>query len=87
MQIRLSTLSTCSPEERRSLLSELVRAAVAPRTAAQAAAIDARIGEYERRCAMTSTEMQRRLASGEIGDTADTARWLMLLRVRDEPHE
>ena len=80
--MRLTSMSKLSAEERATAVAELGRRAAAPRNG-QAKDIEARIRAFEVRYEMTSKEMRRRFASGELRDTADTSRWLMLLRARE----
>lgn len=42
-----------------------------------------RVASFERRYEMTSDEMRKSFARGELKDTADTSEWLMLLRTMD----
>jgi hypothetical protein len=81
-RMRIVGLSKRSAEERARLSEELGKKATAPRNG-QAVDIDARLRAFEVRYEMTSTEMRVRFSRGEVRDTADVARWLMLLRARD----
>lgn len=45
--------------------------------------LDARIAEYQQRFGMSSDEMRGKLASGDLVETVDICRWLMLLKLRD----
>jgi hypothetical protein len=80
--MELRKYSMLSQGERDAVVEELGRKAVAPRNG-QAVGIEARVAAFEAQYGMTSDEMRRRFASGEIGDTADTSSWLMLLRSRE----
>lgn len=83
MKLDLSEWSCMDEEARDVALDDLVRAARQPRTAEQAAVLDARIAEHEKRSGMTSDEMRAGLRAGTIPDTCETSRWLILLRMRD----
>jgi hypothetical protein len=65
-------LAAMSPEERRRALSELTSGAP------NGVRIAEEIRALERRYEMTSETMRARVSRGEL-DTADTARWLVLL--------
>jgi len=80
--MRLVDIFKLDEERRRRALCDLVAQATSPRSEAQAARLDARIEELERRYGMTSVEMQIAFARGEVPDTADVARWLILLAAR-----
>lgn len=80
--MELRRFAELSTEERESFVDELSRKATAPRNG-QAANIDARILAFENQYGITSDEMRRRFKSGEMRDTGDVSRWLMLLRVRE----
>jgi hypothetical protein len=70
----LATYAKMTPDQRKAALEEeLTR----PSDSA-AARVAAEIRELELRYDMTSATMRLRTARGEI-DTADTARWLVLL--------
>lgn len=80
--VDLRKYSALSPEERDAAVEELGRKAVAPRNG-QVVGIEARVQAFEAQYGMSSGEMRRRFATGEIRDTADTSSWLMLLRSRE----
>lgn len=80
--MRLNVLTELSAADRARAVEELGRKATAPRNG-QAQGIDARIHEFEIRYEMTSVQMCERFARGEMRDTSDVSRWLMLLRVRE----
>ena len=80
--VRLSDLSKMSPGDRDREMGALAqRAAAKPN--GQLKTLDAEIGQLEIRYQMTSDSMRAAFAKGEVRDTADIARWLILLRVRD----
>ena len=80
--MKLEEFSRMDASGQRSAVEEISRCALAPRNG-QAHSIDARILAFEVRYEMTSQVMRERFATGELQDTADLARWLMLLQVRD----
>jgi hypothetical protein len=80
--IRLSDLSKMPQGERERALGALVERAKG-KPNGQIKALDAEIGEFEIRYQMTSDKMRAAFAKGEIRDTADIAKWLILLQVRD----
>ena len=68
----LRDFSAMGPRERRRALAEMLNG-----PAPSDSRIEAEILALERRYAMTSREMRARVCAGL--DTADTARWLVLL--------
>ena len=83
MKVRMSDMHAMTEAERRMTLNDLADAAMAPRTAAQAKALDARLAEFEVRYEMSSADMLRGLADGKVRDTADIAKWAILARLRN----
>lgn len=79
-KLTLSELRGAGDEERSRKLSELVEDARSPRNG-QARDIDARLRAYEIQYGMTSEEMRAKFRAGKQEDTADIARWLMLLSI------
>jgi hypothetical protein len=61
-----------TPEARSEALRKLT-------SVSNGARVDAQIRAFEQQYEMTSDEMRARVSRGEL-DTADTARWLVLLR-------
>lgn len=82
MDIRLSELFRMRPEERERTMGALAERAKG-KPNGQMKALDAEIGELEIRYQMSSADMRAAFARGEITDTADIAKWLILLRARD----
>jgi hypothetical protein len=80
--IRLSELSKLGATEKDSKLRKLMGATRRPPNG-ELAALDGRIREYEARAGYDSGTLKRRLASGEIAETADVCDWLMLLDLRE----
>lgn len=64
------------------VLAELVHAAKSSRNG-QRAILDARIKEFEMKHEMSSATMRRRLREGTLKETADIARWLMIIAARE----
>ncbi len=69
--LRLSDYAKMGPEEQRRALHDLM-------AKPNGARLEAQVRELEQRYEMTSETMRARAQRGEI-DTADTARWLVLL--------
>jgi hypothetical protein len=82
MAVRLSELSRMSDPERERTLDDLVRRAKG-KPNGQLKMLDAEIRSFEIRYEMSSVEMRAKFGRGEVADTADIARWLILLRARD----
>lgn len=82
MTLKLSELAKMPKPQRDAALADLVRAAKAPRNG-QGKVLSERIRAFEVQYEMTSEEMLERLAAGDLHDTADIARWAMLLYARD----
>jgi hypothetical protein len=78
MQIRLSDLARLTAREQAEVLREMVADA---RTNGRhrRAIINSRIRGFEERYEISSDEMLRRLATGEMSETADVSMWLYLL--------
>lgn len=85
-RVKSSELAIMTAEERKETLGGLIDAAKNDSKATRIV-LESRIRELERRYGMSSEEMQARLAQGLIEDTAETSRWLILLRAlsRYEP--
>jgi hypothetical protein len=83
--IALSEFKTMSDSEKNQRVSDLFQAAVNPTSeqlAEQKNKLTDQIQVLESRYKMSSGEMKRKLATGEIKETADFCRWLMLLKIR-----
>lgn len=63
-------------------MSKLVKSAKAAPNG-QMNALDAEIRDYEIRYAMTSEKMLSEFKAGVVKDTADIAKWLILVQVRE----
>ncbi len=74
--MRLSDLSAMTEAECNEALGLLVGEAKAH--GKRSRVIDAKVRELELRYAMTTVEMKRRFAAGDLKDTADIARWSVL---------
>ena len=72
MVVKLSDYAQMTSSERGATLGELM---VSPRDTAR---LEAEVRALEQRYEMTSETMMQRVRSGVL-DTADTARWLVLL--------
>jgi hypothetical protein len=82
VDIRLSELFRMRPEERERTVGALAERAKG-KPNGQVRVLDAEIGEFEIRYQMSSVDMRGAFARGEVTDTADIAKWLILLRARD----
>lgn len=80
--VKLSDLAKMPQSDSDQILSDLVSSAKARRNG-QRAILDARIRDFEIRYEMTSETLHERLRSGACHETAEIARWLMLLAARD----
>jgi hypothetical protein len=76
MAIRLSDLCSLSEAEQLQALNEL---------SAEPSPARARIRRYELRYEMSSAEMRRQIASGQMKETADIADWLFWLNAQPNP--
>lgn len=81
MSVKLKDLANMPEGEQNEALTDLVRAAKAPRNG-QAQVLDRRIREFEVRYEMSTDEMLDHFARGDIKDTADIAEWSILARAR-----
>jgi hypothetical protein len=70
------------PGERERALDDLVHKAKG-KPNGQLKSLDAEIRGFEIRYEMSSDEMRAAFGRGEVRDTADVAKWLILLRARD----
>ncbi len=82
MGLKLSELGQMNQAERDAALSGLVQAAKAAPNG-QLKRLASGIQEFEQRYEMTSSEMLDACRLGTQKDTADTAKWQILLTVRD----
>lgn len=83
--IKLSDLTSASPEERKRQVDRLFQDALSPtedQEKRQMDEIDARIKDFERQYEMPSAVMQELLLEGKIRETAEVCSWLMLLKLR-----
>jgi len=83
MKQSIHALASMGAREKQSAIDELISAAQNGQTNGSAAALDRRIAAYETRYEMTSDEMRARFRDQKIPDTADIARWFVLLSARD----
>lgn len=81
--IRSADLSNLGPEQRASVCDAL--APTVP-TKSGLPLLEARIRRYEINHEISSAEMMRKVARGELKETADIARWRILLGLRDDGH-
>lgn len=79
MSVKLSRLSHMTPGERDDAIRDLLD------TSENAARrnLDARIREYEVRYEMSTGDMLDRWRGGELRETAEIARWLLLASARN----
>jgi hypothetical protein len=83
--IALSEFKTMSDSEKHRRVNELFQAAVSPTSEQledQRNKLDNQIQLFESRYKMASDEMKRKLATGEVMESADFCRWLMFLKIR-----
>ena len=81
--VRLSDLSYMSESERNQELGKLVEVAKQNRNNGSDPLLNARIRQFEMRYEMSSDTMRERLRTGEIRETAEIAKWLFLLSLRE----
>jgi hypothetical protein len=79
--LALAKFGAMSDEERTAALEGLTSTEC---RAVARARLDAEIHELEVRYEMTSAAMRERWRRGELRDTADTSRWLVLLSARGD---
>ena len=80
--VKLADLANMPASDSDRVLNDLVKSAKAKRNG-QRAVLDARIREFEIRYEITSEVLHERLGNGSMPETADIARWLMLLAARE----
>lgn len=80
--VRLSELRDLPPEEKEKVLSGLIEEARAP-TNGYLSELNEQIEEFERRYELSSERLLEELYEGTRTETAEIARWLMLLRLRE----
>lgn len=84
-KIKLSGFSRLPKVERDKQVSEFFQAAFNPTQSEleqQQQELNTRIQYFEDLHQMSSEEMKRKLAAGEIRETADICSWLMFLNIR-----
>jgi hypothetical protein len=79
---KFADLAKMTDAEKQVMLTEAESVIGAARNG-QAVILNARIREFESRYNMDSETMRARLASGEIPEDEEIARWLYLLDTRD----
>lgn len=83
--LKLSGLSSMSPQEREHQINSLMEQVVNPQPEQleeQKKEIEEKIRAYERRYEISSAKLKLGLANGTIKETADICSWLMLLKQR-----
>lgn len=80
--IRLSELRDLTPEEKEKALSGLIEEVRAPANG-YISELNEQIEEFERRYELSSEHLLEELYEGTRTETAEIARWLMLLRLRE----
>lgn len=83
--IALSEFATMTESERSQRVGELFQAAVNPTSEQlkeQRDKLDLVIQEFETQYKMSSDEMRRKLATGQMAETADFCRWSIFLKIR-----
>jgi ribosomal protein S4 len=81
-QVRLSDLSNMDTKQRAGVLGALVKAT--RNGSADYSVLNARIRKLEMRYEMSSAQMRERLQDGSLKETAEIARWLLLLEARQD---
>jgi len=79
--VRTADLALMTEPERQAALGEMMRAVKAP-VNGYASILAARLREFERRYEISSRQLIEQLKAGTRNETADIARWLMLLQVQ-----
>lgn len=80
MRVRLSELAKMPEAERNETLRKLVEEARKPWGPEQEARHQARLRVYEDAHGMTTEEMRRKLAAGEIQETGEICSWLIFAK-------
>ncbi len=80
--IRLSELRDLPPEKKEKVLSGLIEEARMPANG-YLSELNEQIEEFERRYELSSEHLLEELYEGTRTETAEIARWLMLLRLRE----
>lgn len=80
--VRLSELRDLPPEEKEKILGGLIEESRAPANG-YLSELNGLIGEFERRYELSSGRLLEELYEGTRTETADIARWLMLLHLRE----
>jgi hypothetical protein len=78
--LKLSALEQMSEPQRNDALGRLVDGARAKPNGGLTA-LEMQVRVFETKYGMTSTVMRERVAKGELGESADFSKWLMLLSV------
>jgi hypothetical protein len=78
--LKLSALEQMSEPQRSDALGKLVEGARAKPNGGLTV-LEMQVRAYETKYSMRSDEMRSRVASGELGESADFSKWLMLLSV------
>ena len=83
--VRLSELRDLPPEEKERALNGLIEEARASEATANGylSELGEQIEEFERRYELSSERLLEELYKGTRTETAEIARWLMLLRLRE----
>ncbi len=79
--LRFSDLRDLTPRERKERIRQFARG---PFLNGGAVEIGERIAEFESRCEMSSKTMREQFKTGNLRETAEIGRWLILLSIRDD---
>lgn len=77
----LQELARMRPEKKQEAIADLVKQSRGPANG-QVSWLDHELSVYEAQYKMTTAQMKAAFKRGEIGDTPDVARWLVLSRER-----
>lgn len=80
--LSLAQLKTMSNERREQQLGELVATTRQPPNG-EIKSVQKKLHAYEMQHGINSDELRRKVASGEVKETADVCSWLMLLDLQD----
>jgi len=81
--VRMSEFREMSEEERAGVVSKLAREALKSPNGQMMEQLNAEIRDFERRYEITSEHLREELYEGQRPETADVARWLWLLDLRE----